>query len=166
MTMIIVVKDVLSGPRTYAGEESPSILEIKSEEADLLKVTRPIHYRLRAYAAGDQLIVEGEVKAEVEFHCVRCAEVFFREVADSAFQRFIPLPDKTASVDLTADIRETILLHFPPYPACQPGCKGLCGLCGKNLNRGQCRCRPAADFRWSELEKLQMPGKEKPRRAR
>jgi len=58
------------------------------------------------------------------------------------------------SVDLTGDIRESMILAFPHYPACRPECKGLCPTCGINLNRDTCSCRPPGDDRWSRLDEL------------
>lgn len=59
-----------------------------------------------------------------------------------------------ASVDLTPDIREAMILCFPGYPVCKAECKGLCPTCGKNLNKGACTCAPPPDNRWSVLDRL------------
>lgn len=49
---------------------------------------------------------------------------------------------KGASViDIKPFIREEIVLHFPDFPVCSAGCKGLCSICGTNLNLSQCACR-------------------------
>ena len=69
-------------------------------------------------------------------------------------------PASLESVDLTEDIRESIILAFPHYPVCKPECKGLCPQCGENLNRQTCSCQPPADDRWAGLEGLKL--KEKP----
>lgn len=45
-----------------------------------------------------------------------------------------------------ADIAEAIIaevtLSLPMKPLCRPDCKGICPVCGKNLNEGDCSCRP------------------------
>lgn len=56
-------------------------------------------------------------------------------------------------VDLTADIREAMILAFPAYPVCSPECKGLCATCGVNLNKAACRCAPPDDNRWGVLDR-------------
>jgi uncharacterized protein len=41
-------------------------------------------------------------------------------------------------IDLGPLIREYALLEFPINPICRPGCKGLCPVCGENLNEVDC----------------------------
>ena len=58
------------------------------------------------------------------------------------------------SVNLTEDMREAIILTFPAYPICRPDCKGLCAMCGINLNNEACDCRAPQEDRWSTLDRL------------
>lgn len=53
--------------------------------------------------------------------------------ADVAFlqEEFIDLSDVT---------REQLELLIPFQPLCREGCKGICGNCGADLNRGRCAC--------------------------
>jgi uncharacterized protein len=39
-------------------------------------------------------------------------------------------------VDLTANMREDIILELPQRALCAEDCKGLCPHCGKDLNKG------------------------------
>ena len=58
-------------------------------------------------------------------------------------------------IDLDPVVREQLLLALPSYPVCQEGCKGLCSVCGANLNERDCGCdRHVPDPRWAGLEKL------------
>jgi uncharacterized protein len=58
-------------------------------------------------------------------------------------------------VDLTPNMREDIILELPQRALCTAGCKGLCPYCGKDLNKGSCRCKPPEpDLRWHALDKL------------
>ncbi len=58
-------------------------------------------------------------------------------------------------IDLDPVAREQILLALPQYPLCREGCKGLCPVCGQNLNERECGCdRHVPDPRWAGLEKL------------
>jgi uncharacterized protein len=58
-------------------------------------------------------------------------------------------------VDLDPAIREQLLLALPGYPVCQEDCKGLCSVCGANLNDRDCGCdRHVPDPRWAGLEKF------------
>ena len=64
-------------------------------------------------------------------------------------------------IDVDPVIREQLLLGLPPYPVCQESCKGLCSVCGANLNERDCGCdRHVPDPRWAGLEKLKQKSKE------
>jgi uncharacterized metal-binding protein YceD (DUF177 family) len=44
-------------------------------------------------------------------------------------------------IDLSAGIREAILLSQPITPVCREACLGLCPECGTNLNLKRCTCK-------------------------
>jgi uncharacterized protein len=58
-------------------------------------------------------------------------------------------------IDLDPVVREQLLLSIPPYPVCRESCKGLCPVCGANLNDSDCKCdKKTPDPRWAGLEKF------------
>jgi uncharacterized protein len=58
-------------------------------------------------------------------------------------------------IDLDPVVREQLLLALPSYPVCREDCKGLCPVCGVNLNERDCGCdRRVPDPRWAALEKF------------
>jgi uncharacterized protein len=60
-------------------------------------------------------------------------------------------------IDLDPILREQVLLALPGYPLCQDGCKGLCTVCGNNLNERECGCeRKVPDPRWAGLAKVKL----------
>jgi uncharacterized protein len=60
-------------------------------------------------------------------------------------------------IDLDPIVREQILLAVPGYPVCDEGCKGLCSVCGANLNERDCGCdRRVPDPRWAGLKNLKL----------
>jgi uncharacterized protein len=64
-------------------------------------------------------------------------------------------------IDLDPIVREQLLLALPPYPLCRESCKGLCPVCGRNLNDAECGCdRRAPDPRWAGLEKFRTKSKQ------
>jgi uncharacterized protein len=51
--------------------------------------------------------------------------------------------------------REYILLEIPISPLCRPDCKGLCPICGNNLNEDTCHHEEeAGDPRLASLKAL------------
>lgn len=62
-------------------------------------------------------------------------------------------------IDLDPVVREQILLALPGYPLCREDCKGLCPVCGVNLNEQTCGCAASKpDARWNVLEKFKKEG--------
>jgi uncharacterized protein len=65
------------------------------------------------------------------------------------------------TIDLDPVVREQILLALQSYPVCRESCKGLCSVCGTNLNERECACdRRVPDPRWAALEKLKAKSNE------
>jgi uncharacterized protein len=60
-------------------------------------------------------------------------------------------------IDLDPIVREQILLALPGYPVCRESCKGLCPVCGANLNDRACGCdRHVPDPRWAGLKNVKL----------
>jgi len=58
-------------------------------------------------------------------------------------------------VDITDLVRDAIILTVPLKPICSDNCKGLCSICGHNLNQGECGCKSERiDSRWNRLSQL------------
>jgi len=63
------------------------------------------------------------------------------------------------SLEIGERVRQLILLALPLKPLCRPDCRGLCPLCGQDLNEGECGCkREAPDSRWEKLKALRENG--------
>jgi uncharacterized protein len=110
------------------------------------------------------LFLQGEFKAKTEMACVRCLEDFIQpiewEVTDLyAFDRrnltesglLVP---EAGQIDLEPLLREYALLEFPISPVCKPDCKGLCPVCGENLNKTDCGHHPEPDSPFTVLKDL------------
>jgi uncharacterized protein len=60
-------------------------------------------------------------------------------------------------IDLDPLLREQLLLALPGYPVCREACKGLCPVCGANLNERECGCdRKVPDPRWAGLKDIKL----------
>ena len=58
------------------------------------------------------------------------------------------------SLDIDDMLETAFILDMPTKFLCREDCKGLCPKCGKNLNDGDCDCRPEVDPRFAVLEQL------------
>jgi uncharacterized protein len=93
------------------------------------------------------LLVQGNLSAKVNTECVRCLENFFLplRIDFTDLYAFSPnsiddsglLLPENGKIDLEPSIREEMLLAIPINPICTPNCRGLCPICGENLNEGK-----------------------------
>ncbi|MDF1565746.1 MAG: DUF177 domain-containing protein [Deltaproteobacteria bacterium] len=60
-------------------------------------------------------------------------------------------------LDLWPLLREQLLLSLPDYLVCEEDCRGLCQVCGKNLNEVACDCdRDVPDPRLAGLKDIKL----------
>ena len=157
MAIIIEPWRIPEDGKDIEGEEGPEVIALESDAS--AKVDGPISYSLHAQLLGQELIVTGTVGAEVHFNCSRCADAFAREVSDPAFFFEKEVENLHEPLDLTDEVRESIILAFPNYPLCREVCRGLCPRCGVNLNRETCGCKPPETEHWtafSGLDKIEV----------
>jgi len=116
----------------------------------------------------------GRTETTLEVPCSRCLEPM-RLPVDAAFdlryqphamntgegEREIEEDDLTTAfyendeIDLGQLMREQFYLALPMKPLCSETCRGLCPMCGTNLNRGACDCkRDWEDPRLAALKEL------------
>jgi len=94
------------------------------------------------------LHVNADFQASIMANCVRCLEDFklplhavFEEIFTfethplSENEQIIP---GNGYIDLEPFIRDYLLLQIPIKSLCKQNCKGLCAICGQNLNQATC----------------------------
>jgi uncharacterized protein len=165
--------------------------EIVSVDNAGYRASGPAHIEGRLDKLERRILVHASTRASLTAPCGRClsptavtvpvdfdltyvpADVLADEVGDHddrggapAAGSFEPsaVNEETYSgktIDLGPAVREQLLLALPGYPVCQEACKGLCSVCGANLNERDCGCdRHVPDPRWAGLEKLKSKSKE------
>lgn len=114
----------------------------------------PVHVAVRAQLISGNLVVSGQVSTKISMTCSRCLKHFTRIWEDKDFHFDCEAIAPNATIDLTDDIREDIIVGLPVKPLCRQDCKGLCPGCGINWNEATCECRKKTDIRWDSLDKL------------
>lgn len=131
--------------------DSPEFEQVKGFEG-------PLHVHMEIFRSGDRYVLEGHLRGTALLRCDRCLEMFPSRL-DTTFRIFlVPGPaggqeemeltaeDLTVDfisddqVDLDAVIREQVCLTLPVKLLCSAGCRGLCPVCGANLNQKPCAC--------------------------
>lgn len=158
-------------------EEAPEVLKLQVEGATFEK---PVKVELSVSKSQDQLICRGKVITPVKLECSRCLSEYEESLSsDLDFVVNLALTPEEINVDedgyFIADpssaffdiddlVREAIILALPLKPLCSEDCRGLCPICGTDLNRSHCNCvKKETDPRWDKLKGLlsEKPGREK-----
>ena len=135
------------------GQNPATILDVADPEWTFHE---PVFHSLDATLLNDALLVTGRVWTDGLVRCSRCLQEFVRRLEVLEFVVHRPLTSDDI-VDLTPEIRESILLEIPQKPLCRDDCKGLCPVCGIDRNKQTCNCdQSASDLRWSGLDQLRL----------
>ena len=156
--MNIETSQVRQRPRRFTGVEPSAILELAQETQ--FQVIGDVRYTLTAQRFEADLLVRGVLEVDVRGRCARCGERCAHTIRDEDFARSYPLSAANELIDLTADIREAILLALPMNFVCSAGCRGLCVQCGANLNKAPCACaKHRQTIPWGMLDQLKLKRK-------
>lgn len=156
------IKKRLVGKKTFAYDLSPEELEIKADE---LAVIGTVRAEGCISNAGDVLLLEAELSAQVRRTCGRCLKEFTAVTKADVLEKFYPASAENIEkdafvydsdvVDITKPLRESLLLAEPIQALCKEDCKGLCPVCGADLNNGDCGCdRFSVDPRLAALKQF------------
>lgn len=152
--------------------------ELNFEEKEL-SFDVPIIVKVKFNRGGDVIRLHCDVCARVILECVRCIEEFRQDIegdfslvarrlrkgeslhdysdydSDKDGTRLIFIESDSNVIDIGDFVRDTILLAIPMKPLCSETCRGLCSVCGNNLNYCECECtRDRFDHRFEELSGL------------
>lgn len=87
----------------------------------------------------DLIVVRVHVDAGFTAACSLClkpAKKAFTKDFDLEFE----VDHTTEKLDICEDLRQEILLSLPMTIHCSDDCKGLCQVCGTDLNERMCKC--------------------------
>lgn len=151
--MKINVKIIPVDGETLQSSEPATIMDFADSEAQF---EHPVEYQLHVQIQGNALLATGTVSTPVTLRCSRCLKTFQRPITIPEFVVHRELTGEDF-VDLTDNLREDIILELPQRALCQADCQGLCLVCGKDLNEGDCRCNPSqGDLRWQTLDQIKL----------
>ena len=157
-TYVLDLTDLGSERLSLKGSLRPGEVDFSS---DNLRQVEPLDWSGVVERTGSEVRLAGSLTTKLELACVRCLEPI-RELVEKKFDLLFKPRDSLAfeenaeikleevdtgmafmtgsQLPLSEVIREQVLLALPMKPLCRPDCRGLCSLCGKNLNENSCDC--------------------------
>ena len=142
---------------------------VSSEGGDEIKVVADV--KLMRTLRGVWISVKAE--SDVRCTCARCLEEYLQPIRITIEEEALlsedvtaglidfdeadepPLIDENRELDLSDINDQYASIATPMQPICEGNCKGLCELCGTNLNEMQCECNTdLRDPRWDVLREV------------
>ena len=112
---------------------------------DTGRVNGDVSLKTRVSALPDGVVVNGSADYPVTLTCHRCLSEWDEDRSVELMQVFQLVADEDGrrveddgTVDVEPVIRDEVVLDIPLAPLCRPDCKGLCSVCGTDLNSDPC----------------------------
>lgn len=135
-------------------KEDIQTITVDREEVGFQK---PVEIFLDIKNTSKVLVFTGRITADTKLVCNRCLESYHYRLNTSFIEKFYHTSDVAEISDEGMDIGdmrvfegnrinvldiivENIILAIPMKLICQEECKGLCNVCGTNLNNTKCVC--------------------------
>jgi uncharacterized protein len=130
----------------------------------------PINVSLLINKGLSEITIKCNLQVEAQFTCDRCLSPFKQILKSSCSiilsytdlgsinydETIVPITSLTSEVDITQQIRDSLITSVPMKKLCKEDCLGLCPHCGVNLNFEKCKCdKNSIDARWEPLKNLQ-----------
>ena len=149
------------------GGSLPFEFELDLSQVDFFGETpfvHPVRVSGTVRNMADVLLLEGTAETTLELVCDRCLKPFSQELSlpvstllaeeleDEENEEIVLLDHGEA--DLKEIFTTALILSMEAKHVCSEDCKGLCAVCGADLNQGPCGCRKEVDPRLAVLAQL------------
>jgi len=138
--------------------------EVDGLGLDIVRVEPRLGFELRLDSLVEGILVSGQVHGVYDFECSRCLGSFSKafSVEMGEVLAYEGQPGAEEGYQITGDhvhlepvVRDAVVLAMPLNPLCRSDCKGLCPVCGADLNSVECgHRRQRTDLRWEPLARL------------
>lgn len=140
----IDISDAVREPETwkpFAYEGTPDF--------DELTFTAPVLLTAQYGSFDDTIRVKGNLRASLAASCTRCLRDTTCRIEAGFDEVFVPSAGsgdcysynrETKRVSLDQMIYDLLQTETPMRVLCSDSCKGLCPVCGEDLNNGPCGC--------------------------
>lgn len=109
----------------------------------------------------DEVLFSGVVRFDLKTSCDRCGKDIEKSFEFALKERFVKncadaevYSYDSDRVDLALAVSECIMINLPTQIICKDKCKGLCEICGANLNDAKCKCKKENNSAFSALKDI------------
>jgi len=133
--MTITLKEIKEKKKVQMSFLDDSIKELIKD----CKFNEPVEIKCTFILKPDKVTLNIEISGLLSANCDRCLENFTRTIKITE-KRDIKFDEFGEEFNISEEAFQDILLSLPMKFLCSEDCKGLCPICGQNLNFGKCNC--------------------------
>jgi uncharacterized protein len=158
-------------------EEVPSVMTYLASLSRIdFAFEQPLHTEAKVSKIGQSFFLNGNVETTLRLTCSRCLNDFSFPILSSFDLTLSPLEKalteeevelkeedlesnffEGGQIHLSEIACEQVFLEIPYKPLCREDCRGLCPVCGKDLNLSACHCVPEnSESAFSALKHLKL----------
>lgn len=173
--MILNVTDVLTAEgktETRLIDFTPSVLEYEKAQYPIIQKS-PVTLTISNIGRG-RARIDGELELSAALSCDRCLKTvpytfslkFSSKVLSPELGAAVSEEDADTCLigyqfDADELVYNEISINWPMKILCKPDCKGICSVCGRDLNEGACECDTfVPDPRLAAIKDIFNAGKE------
>lgn len=169
--MHIDIQNLVEGANRFRIDDPPDGLTLPMDEAIFPSLISVVGTLTKT---GNNVLLHADLSTTVTMECSRCLMGYPEQITGELVvlyqraERGIPvrfvreqadememLDYEAKQIDIGWRIEEAIRLGLPLKPLCREDCRGLCPMCGTDLNDATCDCRSDhEDPRWQALKML------------
>lgn len=112
------------------------------------KITE-VRVDLQFLLTGKEILARGTIFGKRDIQCARCLRETTQDFSEEFMESYSM---KDEIIDIMLLVRQTLALTEDIQFLCKDTCKGLCSLCGQDLNKKQCGCTPESTSPFAALK--------------
>ncbi|MFA5524765.1 MAG: YceD family protein [Tissierellales bacterium] len=147
-------------------EHSLDLTKIQSKTNEIV-LASPVEVEGSVYKTDEGMYLDAKISYEYYENCARCLKEFANKMETVLSGKLMETSQSSDTdeeivfyydnnkVELTEQVLTSILLSIPMKSLCNDNCRGLCLVCGKDLNIEECNCNiQEVDPRLAKLKDL------------
>ena len=160
--MVIDISGIIKNDGAILSIEFNEVIPSLEAVIKGIEFNKPVEFKGRLANGQGMLYLSGTMGTCYEIDCYRCSKHLERCIEIKVKEGIVSVEKNGDEdvytyegnfLDLSAIIKDNIVLSVPMRVLCSNDCKGLCHICGTDLNEGSCSCiKESGDPRFEVLK--------------
>lgn len=153
--MIVDFSDLkeVGSKKKYTAELDVDHIDFRNKE---IEIDGPLKIELDVLKTERSFVLSGELEGVLILQCSRCLKYFKYPIeVEISDELMIEEIEDLHNINMFPVFERDIILEIPIKPLHDEDCKGLCPICGQDLNEEECDCeKESIDPRLEKLKEF------------